>query len=150
VLLAQVWTYSLFFTFSAICLNFQQQNMLKNQDLPHLSSENLKTNSVKSNSPRAFQQHQEHPQIPIQFAVSILFRFHWENDSIINSIHTVAPKSLQPSQCTHTHLELSEDTKSLAWSAVIWEISVWQTKQNKLPCFMDRLFIDITNIPCLN
>ncbi len=107
MLLAWVKTYSLFFTFSAICLNFQQQNTFQNQDLPHLSSENFKTNSVKSNSPRAFQQHQEHPQIPIQFAVSILFRFHWENDSLINSIHIVAPKSLQPSQCTHTHLELS-------------------------------------------
>ncbi len=150
MLLAQVWTYSLIFTFSAICLNFQQQNTLKNQDLPHLSSENCKTNSVKSNSPRAFQQHQEYPQIPIQFSVSILFRFQWENDSIINSIHTVAPKSLQPNRCTCTHLELFEDTKSMAWSAMIWEISTWQTKQNKLPCFMDRLFIDITNIPCLN
>ncbi len=150
MLLAQVWTYLLFFNFTTICLNFQEQNTLKNQDLPHLNSKNYKTNYVKSNSPRAFQQHQKYPQIPIQFWVSILFRFHWENDSIIDNIHAVTPNSLQPNWCTRTHLELFEDTKSVAWSAMIWEISAWQTKRNKLPCFMDRLFIDIRNIPCLN
>jgi len=74
VLLTQVWTCSLFFTFSAICLNFQQQNTLKNQDLSHLSSEICKTNSVKSNSPSAFQQHQEFPH----FSNTIFsFNFIW-------------------------------------------------------------------------
>jgi hypothetical protein len=36
----------------AICLNFQQQNPLKNQYLAHLSSENCEINSIKSDSPR--------------------------------------------------------------------------------------------------
>jgi hypothetical protein len=51
----------------AICLNFQQQNPLKNQYLPQLNSEDCEINSIKSNSPRALQQHQECHQIPIQF-----------------------------------------------------------------------------------
>ncbi len=39
----------------AICLNFQQQNLLKNQYISHLSSENCEINSIKSDSLRAFQ-----------------------------------------------------------------------------------------------
>jgi len=34
--------------FLAICLNFQQQNSLKNQCLSHLSSENYEINSIES------------------------------------------------------------------------------------------------------
>ncbi len=86
----------------AIILNFQQQKSLKNQYLPHLSSENYEINSIKSDSLRAFQQHKEHLQIPIKFSVSILFNFHWRNGSIINSFHTVAPNSLKP-RLTHPH-----------------------------------------------
>jgi hypothetical protein len=59
----------------AICLNFQQQNPLKNQYLPHLGSETREINSVKSDLPRAFLEHQERPQISIQFSMSILFSF---------------------------------------------------------------------------
>jgi len=92
---------------------------LKNQYLLQLSSENCEMNSVKSDSLRAFQKHQELPhKIPIQFSVLILFNFHWEKGSIFNSFHTVAPNSLKPSQCTSTtHRELSEDTKSAAWNS---------------------------------
>jgi hypothetical protein len=54
----------------AICLNFQQQNSLKNQYLPHLSSENCEINSIKSDSPKASKQHEEHLQIPINFSIS--------------------------------------------------------------------------------
>jgi hypothetical protein len=116
-------------------LNFQQQNPLKNQYLSHLSSENCEINSIKSDWLRAFHQHhQERPQIPMQFSVSILFSFHWENGSIINSFHTVAPNSPKPSQCTPTYLALSEDTKSVASTDVGWEISTWQTKQNNTNC----------------
>jgi hypothetical protein len=42
--------------FLQIFLNFQQQNPLKNQYLPHLNSENCEINSAKSDLPRAFQQ----------------------------------------------------------------------------------------------
>jgi hypothetical protein len=48
-------------------LKFQQQSPLKIQYLPQLNSENSEINSIKSELSRAFQQHQEHPQIPIWF-----------------------------------------------------------------------------------
>jgi len=54
-----------------------------------LALKNCEINSTKSDSLRAFQQHQECPQIPIQFSVSILFSFHWKNGSMINSFHSV-------------------------------------------------------------
>ncbi len=30
--------------------------------------------------------------------------------------------------------------------APVWEISMWQTKQNKLPCFIDRLLYQIGSV----
>jgi hypothetical protein len=41
----------------------------------------------------------------------------------------------------HIHREIFEDTKSVAWSTIFWEISTHdKTKknQNKLPYFIDR------------
>jgi hypothetical protein len=49
----------------------------------HLSSENSEINSIKFDSPWAFQQHQERLQIPVKFSVLILVSFHWKNDSTI-------------------------------------------------------------------
>ncbi len=83
-----------------ICLNFQQKNPLRKQYLPHLSSENCEIKSIEFDSPRAFQKHQECPPILIHLSISILSGFHWENGSISNSFHIVAPNSLKPSQCT--------------------------------------------------
>jgi hypothetical protein len=125
--------FSLQTQFFAVCLNFQQQNSLKTQYLLHLiSSENCEIKSIKSDSLKAFQQHQEHPQIPMQFSTLILFNFHEKNGSIISIFHTVASKSLKPIRCTPTHRELFEYIKSMAWSTVVWEISAWQTKQTTL------------------
>jgi hypothetical protein len=84
----------------AIFLEFQEQNSPKNQYLSHLRFEICEIKFLKSNSSRAFQQHQEWPQIPTQFSVSVLFKFYWANGSIINSFHTVAPNNLKPSWCT--------------------------------------------------
>jgi anaerobic ribonucleoside-triphosphate reductase len=125
-----------------ICLNFQQQNPLKTQYSPHLSSQNCEINSIKSNSLSVFQQHQEHIQIPIQFSTSILFNFHWENDSIINIFHAIASNSLKPSQCTPTHQELFEHTKSTIWSTMVWRSWHDKKRQNNLPCFIDRCDIN--------
>jgi hypothetical protein len=56
----------------AICLNFEQQNPLENQYIPHLSSKNCEIiTSVRSDLARAFQQHQEHLQISIQLSILI-------------------------------------------------------------------------------
>jgi hypothetical protein len=52
-------------------LNFQQQNPLKIHYLPFFSYENCEIKSIKFDSPRDFQQHQEHCQIPIFFLVFI-------------------------------------------------------------------------------
>ncbi len=111
----------------AICLNFQQQNSLKNQYLQRLSCENCEINSIKPDFWRAFQKHQESFQITIEFSILILFSFHWENGSIINNFHTIVPKSLKLSWCTPTHWELSKDTKSMA---LLGDLKV--TKQNKV------------------
>jgi hypothetical protein len=115
----------------AICLNFQQQNPLKNQYLSHLSFENCEINSIKSESSKAFQYQQECPQFPIIFSISILFIFHWKNDSIINSFHTVSNQFGAPL------LIESFLNKSMTWSTMVWEISTWhdKTKQNKTNYF---------------
>jgi hypothetical protein len=114
------------------CLNFQQHNSLENQYLPHLSSGNCEMNSMKSDLPRAFQEHQEHPQNSDAVFSFDLFSFHWENGSIINNFHTVAANSLKPSLCTRPYWEFSEDTMSAAWSVGVWEISARQNKTNYL------------------
>jgi len=123
------WKLNLFFLlnpFFAICLNFQNKIHSEINYLPHLTFENYEIQSIKYDSPRAFQQHQEHPPIPIRFAISILFNFHWKLYSIINSFHTIAPNNLKSSQCTPTHWELSKDIKSITWNTMVWEISTWQ------------------------
>jgi hypothetical protein len=136
------WGFNWFFLpnpFFAIYLNFQQQKSLKNQCLPHLSCENYEINSIKSTMPRAFQQHHECPQIPIQFSVLILYSFHWENGSTINSFHTVAPNSLEPSKCTPPHQEISKNIKSVREIKChgLGDFSM-TIKQNKLLSFKDR------------
>jgi hypothetical protein len=92
-----------------------QQNSLKNQYLSHLSSENCEINSIKSDLSRAFQQHQEHPKVPIQFSVSILFNFHGKNGSIINSFHTANPNILKPHQCIPYYIMASFLKIPRAW-----------------------------------
>jgi len=122
----------------AICLNFQQQNPFKNQYLLQLSSGNCEINSIKSGSLRVFQQHQKHPQIPIQLSVLISFSFHWENGSIINSFHTIAPNSLSDQVSAPLLIEsFLKIPKSAAWSTVVWKIWAWQNKTNYLACFID-------------
>jgi hypothetical protein len=48
---------------------FSATKFTQNQYLPHLRFENCEINSVKSHSLKAFQQHEECPQILIQFSV---------------------------------------------------------------------------------
>ncbi len=96
---AKVWThlkgstdFAIQTQFFAICLNFHQQNWF----LPHLSSENCEINSIKSDSPRAFQQHQEHPPPNCNevFGFQFYLIFHWKNGSIINSFHIIVPQTV--------------------------------------------------------
>jgi hypothetical protein len=130
----------------AICLNFQQQNPLKYQYLPHLSSKTCEINSSKSDLPRAFQQHQEHPQIWIQFSVSILFSFHWENGSRINNFSTIAPNSFKPSQCTPPYSFIESFLKiPRVWHEmpVVWEISALDRYP---PCLSPSFLLSVTKM----
>ncbi len=68
---------------------------------------------------------------PYFMNIPILINLHWENGSIINGFYIVAPNNLKPSWCTPIPQDFFEDTKSMTWSIVVWEISTYQTKQNK-------------------
>jgi len=57
--------------FFLIYLNFQRQNALKNQYLPHSESKSYQKLSIKSWSSRSFQQHQRHTPIPLKFSAMI-------------------------------------------------------------------------------
>ncbi len=81
------------------------KNPLNNQYLPHLSSENCEINFIKSTSRRAFQQQQEHPPNSIT-----IVSFHFIYFSLRKWFHNqqlphVAPKSLEPNQCTPTLIQ---------------------------------------------
>jgi hypothetical protein len=117
----------------AIWMNLQQWNSFKNQYLSHLNSENCEINSIKSDLPGTFQKHQECPQNSNTFFILILYTFHWENGSIINSFHNIAPKQSQTKSMHPSYWDLSKDTKSTTWSTVAREISAWcdVTWQNK-------------------
>jgi hypothetical protein len=60
----------------------------------------------------------------MQFSISILFNFHWENGLVINIFHIVAPNSPKPSQCTLTHRELSKIPRVQfeVKNVMVWEI----------------------------
>ncbi len=124
-----------------ICLNFQQQNPLKNQYLSHLSSENFEINSIKSDSSEGLlTTPRTTPNSNTVFSFDFI-SFHWENDSIINSfLHTVARNSLKTSQCTPTHQKLFfEDTRAQHEAPWFGRSHLSTTKQNKVPCFIHRL-----------
>ncbi len=165
-----MWTYFLVFKFSE--LNFKKYNSVNTlraqlifpfkpifcslfefprtkftqkliSSTPYLWKHEIK--SIKSDLPRTFQQHQQHPHILIQFVILILFNFHWKNCSIINGFHTIVPNNLKPSRCTPTHQEFSKDINNIIWNTMVWKISTWQ---NKLPCFINRLWILLTILMC--
>ncbi len=128
--LAQVWTWSTDFPFQTqffiIRLNFQQQNPLKNQYFPHLSSENCEINSIKSKLSESFLiTPRTHPNSHI--ILNFYFLFLRENGLIINNLYIIIPNILKPNQCTPTHWKLSEDTQSARWSALVWVTN--KTKQ---------------------
>jgi hypothetical protein len=64
-------------------LNFQQQNPLKPQYLPHLSSENCEINSIKLDSPESFPTtpRKNSPKFQYNFQFQSYLVFHLENGS---------------------------------------------------------------------
>jgi hypothetical protein len=115
------------------------KSIFKNQYLPHLSFENCEINSIKSDLLITFQQHQEHLKIPMQFSVWILLNFHWKNDSIINSFHTVGPDSLKHQWVQPYSFHSFPKIPRAQHEARRGLGDLRVTKQNKLPCcFMDK------------
>jgi hypothetical protein len=128
----------------AIWMNLQQWNSFKNQYLSHLSSENCEINSIKSDLPGTFQQHQECPQNSNTFFISnfiyVSLRKWFNNQQL--SYHSSkpvpnqvnAPLSLRPFQRYQEH-----DMKHCGWGdlSMMW-YHMTKQKQNKLPCFINR------------
>jgi hypothetical protein len=56
-------------------LNFQWQESLQIQYLPHSQSKSYQIDSIKSCSSRSFQQHQRHIPIPLKLSATILIYF---------------------------------------------------------------------------
>ncbi len=129
-----------------ICLNFQQKNPLRKQYLSHLSSENCEINCIEFDSPRAFQKHQECPQILIHFSISILSGFHWENGSIINSFHIIAPNSLKPSQCTPLFKSIPKIPR--VWHQAPWFGTIARLAVKKYHFWSQLSFVELTLHPC--
>ncbi len=158
MLLVQVWTHcwlNWFFLSNpifAIFLNFQQQNTLKNQYISPLSSENCEVKPYWIWLIEDFPTTPRTPQIPMQFSVSILFSFHWENGSIISSFLIDAPLLIEGfpkyqecnMKCSDLgDLNLTKQNKlpcfvkiPRAWHEVPWFGRSQMIKQNKLPCFI--------------
>jgi hypothetical protein len=98
-----------------------KQNLLKNQYLPQLSFENYEINSMKSNSPRAFQ---TTPRRPPNSNIVFNSNFHFSNGSIINSFHNVASNILKPSGCTpYSSRALRRYQEHSMKLHAVWEIS---------------------------
>jgi hypothetical protein len=74
------------------------------------------------------------PKIPIQFSVLILFNFHWENGSIFNSFHTIAPKQSQTNQVSAPLLIESflKIQRVRHETSMVWEISARQKETTLL------------------
>ncbi len=124
----------------AIFLNFQQERPLQNA---HLSSENCEINSIKSDLSRASQGHQEFPPNSNNF-----FSFNFSSFSLkkwFNNQQLPHHNSKQfQTKSAHPYLSRSFCRyKEQGMKHVICEISVWQTKQNKPPCFIDRYLYQI-------
>jgi hypothetical protein len=105
--------------------------------LSHLiSSEIYEIKSIKSDLLKAFQQHQERPQIPMQFSILILFNFHEKNGSIISIFHTVASKSLKPIRCTYSSRAFLIYQEYRMKHRGLGDLTM--TNKTKLPCFIDK------------
>jgi hypothetical protein len=78
------------------------------------------------------QQHQECPRISLQFPVLILFNFHRENGSIINSFHIVGPIQMGAPLIIKRYQEC--DMKPCFGRPQ-------STKQNKLPSLINNFWV---------
>ncbi len=102
--------------FFGIYLKFPQQKSLLNQYLPHCESKSYQINSIKSCSPRSFQQHQRHIPIPLKN---------------FKNFCTTSPNSMEPSPCTPRCWEFSKDTITRSEASRLSGSHNYKTKQKK-------------------
>jgi hypothetical protein len=116
-----------------IYLNFQWQNSLKNQYLPHSDPKSYQINSIKSCPSRSFQQHQRHIPIPPKFSAIIQFNFQWKNHSIFKNFCTTSPNAMEPSPCTPLVESFPQTARTR--SEASW-FGGSHNYKNKVPSFM--------------
>jgi hypothetical protein len=118
---------------------FSGRNYFKINISHNSESKSYQINSIKSCSSRSFQQHTKGT---FQFLRNFQLRFHLIfSEEIIQYSRTFAPQVQtswnQPSPCTPSHRELSNDQKRyLKHPSSVDLIST--NKTNKLPSFIDR------------
>ncbi len=104
---------------------------------PHLRSKNYKIASKKSYPWKGFSTIVSTRALPNFLKIFILHfekKILWQICSIFNNSYTIGLNISKPPWCTPTHQRLSNNTKittegTIVWD--LWEISMWQTKQNK-------------------
>lgn len=110
--------------------------LFKTQYLSHLRIKNYEIISTKSSSSMVTK---NAPNSYYKYLVLILLNFLSKHCSILNHSCIVNINTTKPYWCTLTNWGLFNDTKSKG--VVVWEISSWQTKQNrtdKQPLSIDR------------
>ncbi len=76
------------------------------------------------------------PQFPYKF--KFFYYFQWQTYSKFNNPCIISLNVTKRPLCTLTHQELSNSTKSIVASVVVWEILTWQ---NKWIIHLDRWII---------
>jgi hypothetical protein len=115
------------------------KKLLKNQYLPHLKSKKFEIAFIKPYSSRASQKYQVCPNSLINFCFD-LNEFSMNFFSIFINFSTIDWNIMKPTQYTRTHWEHwehSRNTNIAKWKP--WFGRYQHDKQNKLPCFIDRL-----------
>jgi hypothetical protein len=109
-------------------LNFRLQKSLKNQYLSHSESKSYQINSIKS----SHQHLSNNTKITLQFLQNIQLWFNLIfSEEIIQYLRTFAPQVQTSWNQRHQEQDLKHPNS----------VDLITTKQNKLPSFIDRLFL---------
>jgi hypothetical protein len=108
---------------------FSSRNHLK-INIPHNSeSKSYQINSIKSCSSRSFQEHQRHIPIPLKISVKKSFNI---QELLNHTFKCHGSKPMHPSSLRAFQRHQEHNLKHPGSGGLI------TTKQNKLPCFIDR------------
>jgi hypothetical protein len=123
--------------FFVIYISVQWQKSFKIQYLPYPKIKSYKIYFIKSCSSRSFQQHQRQIPIHLKFWVMILFYVQWQRSFKIQELlhhksNCYETKPMHPFSSRAFQRYQEHDLKHCSLVDLII------TKQNKLPCFIDR------------